>query len=291
MPTLLLSSSKTFVNEKSPLIHQNDLLERQLKQDGSIEAAYQLASTTEYIHDAQGKCFNCDKIANYYLAALRLNKRKQPMQLNAMLLAIVQQTIALIQSHVDVSRTTHLPWLPVLMTELRELGKLVKDDSVQADRYIPLSLPVNASTQCQQPLSMREEYGRTIRISIYHCRANLCEDMDLNKAITYYRKCLSVHPTQLDFQHQKLQSSAKIALEHLIADQHKDDKSTIRPKLPSRTSSVSSGASSSCSMSCSNCGVEKRGMPVCSRCKSQYYCGIRCLKAHKPVHDLECRQY
>lgn len=292
MPTLLLSSSKTFTNEKSPLIHSNDQLERQLKQEGSIEAAYQLASTTEYTHDAQGKCLNCDKIANYYLAALRLSKSKQPMQLNAMLLAIVQQTIALIQSHVDVSRATHLPWLPVLMTELRELGKLVKDDSTQADRYIPLSLPVDVSTHCQPPpLSMREEYGRTIRMSIYHCRANLCEDMDLNKSITYYRKCLSVHPTQLDLQQQKLQHSAKIALEHLIADQLKVDNSTMRPKLPSRTSSVSSGASSSCSMSCSNCGVEKRGMPVCSKCKSQYYCGIRCLKAHKPVHDLECRQY
>ncbi|KAL9551714.1 hypothetical protein MBANPS3_004116 [Mucor bainieri] len=285
MPTLLLSRSKTFTNEKSPLIHSNDQLERQLKQEGSIEAAYQLASTTEYTHDTQGKCFNCDKIASYYLAALRLNKSKQPMQLNAMLLAVVQQTIALIQCHVDASRATHLPWLPVLMTELRELGKLVKDDSTQADRYVPLSLPVN------QPLSMREEYGRTIRLSIYHCRANLCEDMDLNKSITYYRKCLSVHPTQLDFQKQKLQHSAKMALEHLIADQLKDDNSTMRPKLPSRTSSVSSGASSSCSMSCSNCGVEKRGMPVCSKCKSQYYCGIRCLKAHKPVHDLECRQY
>jgi hypothetical protein len=293
MPTLLLSNNKTFDNKKSP-IRQNDHLERQLNQEGSIESAYQLASTTEYRHDSHGECYNCDKIANYYLVAFRLNKSKHSMQYNAMLLAIVQQTIALIQCHIDISRSTHLPWLPVLMTELRELGKLIKDDSLQPDRYISLSLPINVSThiQQQQPqLSMREDYGRTIRISIYHCRANLCEDMDLNKAITYYRKCLSVYPTHLDSQQQKLQISAKIALEHLIADQQKDDNNSVRPKLPSRTSSVSSGASSSCSMSCSNCGVEKRGMPVCSKCKSQYYCGIRCLKAHKPVHDLECRQY
>ncbi|KAI8644546.1 hypothetical protein BD408DRAFT_413247 [Parasitella parasitica] len=287
MPTLLLPNNKIFDNEKSPFISQNDHLEHQLKPDESIEAAYQMAATTEYSHDSQGTCYNCDNTANYHLIALRLSKRKQSIQTNAALLAIVQQAVALIQCHVDNSRATHLPWLPVLMTELRELGKLIKDDSLQTDRYIPLSLPLNVSTHSKQQLVMREDYGRAIRISVYYCRAHICEDMDLDKAISYYRKCLSVHPTLLDAQQQNLQQSAKMALEQLITDQH----NTTRPKLPSRTSSVSSGASSSCSMSCSNCGVEKRGMPVCSKCKSQYYCGIRCLKAHKPVHDLECRQY
>ncbi|KAI9276010.1 hypothetical protein BY458DRAFT_546224 [Sporodiniella umbellata] len=63
-----------------------------------------------------------------------------------------------------------------------------------------------------------------------------------------------------------------------------------RPYLPSRTSSVSSQGSAFY-QSCANCGKEKRGMPVCSQCKSQSYCTLRCLKEHQPVHQLDCRSF
>lgn len=288
MPTLLLSgdsnNNRNIHADNASLATTTTDLVRQLEQ-GSIEAAYKLASLTEYKHD--GGCYNCDTIANYYLMAFRFVRNDDSIKCNPLLLSLVQQSIQLLLCHVDVSRIQHLPWLPTLMSELRELGKRIKDESSEADRLV--SLP---NVQVSYPLcvdnSINGEYGRAIRISIYHCRALLCEDMDTSKSISYYRKCLSVRPSRVESQ--RLQQSAKIALQHLITDEEKYAAATMdyRPKLPSRTSSVSSGASSSCSMACANCGVEKRGMPVCARCKSQYYCGIRCLKAHKPVHDLEC---
>lgn len=289
MPTLLLSSQKTLqslnTNEKKAPLSTRIQLERQIEQ-GSIEAAIQLASITEYKHDMIHGCVNCDVIANYYLMAFRLVKNNSS-ECNSLLLSLVQQTIGLILCHMDISRIQHLPWLPILMTELRELGKQIKDESSEPDKIVPLPNIHEDTTSIDSfymDNSMNGEYGRAIRISIYHCRAVLCEDIDTIKSISYYRKCLSVRSSPVESQ--KLQQSAKVALQHLITDGQKY--AANRPRLPSRTSSVSSGASSSCSMACANCGVEKRGMPVCSKCKSQYYCGVRCLKAHKPVHDLEC---
>lgn len=286
MPSILSSKrtpSLQRINEKASLTPSRDNLERQMEQ-GSIEAAYTLASITEYRHDRI--CHNCDSIANYYLMAYGLVKGNQTIECNALLLALVQQSIQFIQCHLDISRQYHLAWLPLLIAELRALGKQVKDESTEPDRLVPLSNLDQVSNNEPADNSIQGEYGRAIRISIYHCRALLCEDIDTTKSIFYYRKCVSVRPSPLESQ--KLQQSAKLALQHLITDSHKYAAADSRPRLPSRTSSVSSGASSACPMSCSNCGVEKRGMPVCSRCKSQYYCGVRCLKAHKPVHDLEC---
>lgn len=306
MPTLLVSSATTLVdnNEKSPFTptatgttrpttneQERSRLEYQLNQEGSIEAAYKLASLLVFKHDTIQGCFNCDKMANYYLLAFRL-ARNQATQSNPLLLAVVQQTIQLVQYHMDMSRMQYLPWLPILMSELRELGKQIKDSSIEGDRLVPLTpnmetvsiLPPSNSTMYGR--EEQEDYGRAIRISIYHCRSILCEDVDSTKAISYYRKCVSVRPSRI-LDSQKLQQSAKEALQHYLQAEEQQNTTSTRPSLPSRTSSVSSGASS-CSMACANCGVEKRGMPVCSKCKSQYYCGVRCLKAHKPVHDLEC---
>jgi hypothetical protein len=296
MPTLLVYSRQLVDNsEKSitptttarqqPTSNEKLILERQLAQ-GSIEAAYKLASHVESKHDVGG-CCNCDIVANYYLLAFQLARNNgEFVTCNSLLLALVQQTAQLVQYHMEISRIQHLPWLPVLMSELRELGKQIKDSSTEGDRLVPLlpnldfvSIDTNVGGGVE---AIEQDYGRAIRTSIYHCRAVLCEDMDSSKAISYYRKCLSVRPTAI-VESQKIQESAKEALRQIITEDN-----TIRPRLPSRTSSVSSGASSSCSMACANCGVEKRGMPVCSKCKSQYYCGVRCLKAHKPVHDLEC---
>lgn len=283
MPSLLLPSNIISPlernNEKFPLITSDRFnLERQLEL-GSIEAACQLASLTEYKHDKIHGCYNCDLISKYYILGFELVKSKQ-LECNSVLLGLVQQVIQFIQCHLDISRQEHVSWLPVLMTKLRELGKQIKDECYEADRFVPLP-PTNNMEAISMDNSMDGEYGRAIRISIYYCRAVLCEDIDNTKSISYYRKCVSVRPSPLESQN--FQQSAKLALLHLITDH-----ATNRPRLPSRTSSVSSGASSSCSMSCSNCGVEKRGMPVCSKCKSQYYCGVRCLKAHKPIHEAEC---
>jgi hypothetical protein len=286
MPILLQNTQEfhSTTNEKTPFDNSTErmILERQLEQ-GSVQAAIQLASTTECKHDHFSSCYNCDKVANYYLVAFRSIINKQPIICNSLLLGLVEQTVDLIHCHLQVSRIRHLPWLPVLMSELRELGKQLKDESSEPDRLVPLPLPVEQDQESINRVPINESFARAIRITIYYCRATLCEDIDTNKSISYYRKCVSVRPTQFDTQN--LQQSARTALQHLIADQ---DKYSNRPRLPSRTSSVSS--SSSNSMSCSNCGIEKRGMPVCSKCKSQYYCGIRCLKAHKPVHELECHQ-
>ena len=262
-------------------------LERQLAQ-GSMEAAYQLASATEYEHDMIQGCHQCDTIANYYLMGLGLAKNKELVDCNALLLDLVQQSIQLVMCHVDISRIRHLPWLPILMSELRDLGKHIKDESSEADGLVPLPEMDRATHPLCIDDSINGEYGRAIRISIYYCRAMLCEDLDTTKSISYYRKCLSVRSSPLETQ--KIQETAKLTLQHLIADGGQKYASD-RPRLPSRTSSVSSGTSSSSSMACANCGVEKRGMPVCSKCKSQYYCGIRCLKIHKPVHELECSSH
>lgn len=287
MPSLLLSNSAVSFernNEKSPLITgDRSNLERQLEL-GSIEAACQLASLTEYKHDEIHGCYNCDLISKYYILGFELANSRQ-LECNSVLLGLVQQVIQFIQCHLDISRQEHVSWIPDLMNKLRELGKKIKDESSETDRYVSLPPTNQMETMRTEVISidnsMNGEYGRAIRISIYYCRAALCEDVDTTKSISYYRKCVSVRPSPLESQN--YQQSAKLALLHLIADH-----ATNRPRLPSRTASVSSGASSSCSMSCSNCGVEKRGMPVCSKCKSQYYCGVRCLKAHKSIHEAEC---
>ncbi|KAI7877080.1 uncharacterized protein EV154DRAFT_525584 [Mucor mucedo] len=288
MPSLLLSNNAVSLernNEKSPVITRDrSNLERQLEL-GSIEAACQLASLTEYKHDEIHGCYNCDLIAKYYILGFQSVKNSKQLECDSILLGLVQQVIQFIQCHLDISRIEHVSWLPVLMNNLRELGKQIKDESNEADRYVPLpptsSQMETVGTDISMDNSVSGEYGRAIRISIYYCRAALCEEVDTAKSVSYYRKCVSVRPSPVESQN--FQQSAKLALLHLIADH-----ATNRPRLPSRTSSVSSGASSSCSMSCSNCGVEKRGIPVCSKCKSRYYCGVRCLKAHKPIHDAEC---
>lgn len=298
MPSVLLQNNAIFhstAKEKSALttlVGNNStermILERQLEQ-GSVQAAGQLVSMTECKHNTFSSCYNCDKVAHYYLVAFRSTSNKQPILCNSLLLSLVEKSVDLIHSHLEVSKMQHLPWMPALMSELRELGKHLKDESPKPDRLVPLPLPLEQDQDSVNGIDnvpINEAYGRAIRITIYYCRATLCEDMDIKKSINYYRKCVSVRPTQFDTQ--KLQQSARTALQHLIADQYKYTDVSSRPQLPSRTSSVSSGASLSSSMTCSNCGIEKRGMPVCSKCKSQYYCGVRCLKAHKPVHELAC---
>jgi hypothetical protein len=299
MSTILFSNQSYLErsNEKASLTDRKVILENHLRQTGSAEAALELASLTEHhqiqIQDndhtqASLECEkHCDHVAAYYLCAISHVRQKYPIECTPALLEIVKQSAELIKAHVEISKMKHLAWVPLLVGELREIGKQVKDEGSESDRLVSLgSCPNINETPVQGKSSVDEEYRRAIRITIYYCRAALCEQSDLDKSIAFYRKCVSVRPTQLEPQ-QSLQETAKAALQHLIADQENYSKS-VRPTLPSRSSSVSSSNSSSCAVSCGNCGVEKRGMPVCSKCKAQYYCGARCLKAHKPVHDLEC---
>ncbi|KAI7897551.1 uncharacterized protein BX663DRAFT_527802 [Cokeromyces recurvatus] len=224
----------------------------------------------------------CNTLAREYLNYIRSTTTYQKqimMACNTRLLSTVQGSIELIQAH----RLRQTSWLPHLLKELCQLGKLIKDASVEVDRVIPFSslysieerIASSSSSSSSCP-SIYEAYGRAIRISIYYGRAVLYYNDD--KFIYYCHKCISVHPppTHIDTSTQRLQ---QMALKYLTTT-HK------RPKLPSRTSSFSSFMS--LSTTCSNCGVEKKGMPVCSKCKVQSYCSLQCLKAHKPIHTLEC---
>ncbi|KAI8369035.1 hypothetical protein BD560DRAFT_398425 [Blakeslea trispora] len=260
-----------------------------------IQKIVEATSTIEYKHDNITGCYRCDEIAGQCLLGLQWVKQQQTTFVcNASLLKLVQQSVGLVQQHTDMSRVQHLAWVPVLMNALRELGKRIKDESPESDRMVSLPLSIESESEEEQSHNSLsqwetsghpyEDYGRAIRITIYYCRASLCEELDLAKSIHYYRKCMSVRPSP--YESQRLQVSAKTALQHLIAESYP----LKRPSLTSRTSSISSIATtSSCSMSCANCGVEKRAMPVCSRCKSQYYCSIKCLKIHKPVHQTNCQ--
>ncbi|KAI8987035.1 hypothetical protein BDB01DRAFT_784361 [Pilobolus umbonatus] len=269
----------------SLLIHgDTSKLEHQLEH-GSVQATLLLASMAHSNH--VGNCKYCEIIGYYYTRTLTVTN-----QVNELLYTVVQQAVELIQSHLDIVKNRHLPWYPVLINKLREIGKHIKDESTDVDAFVPLSPVIVQPKEDNGKGLIRWEdpsmvYGRAIRISIYYCRATLYEESDMNKSIHYYRKCLSVHPPTLE-QARIVQQSARLALSHLIADQQKYAADDI-PRLASRTSSVSSVASSSGSRSCANCGIEKKTMPVCSKCKVSYYCGVRCLKAHKPAHSLECQ--
>ncbi|KAI8372049.1 hypothetical protein EDC96DRAFT_439343 [Choanephora cucurbitarum] len=255
-----------------------------------LQRTTEVASTINQKHDSLSECHQCHEIANQYLLGFQWAKQQPTLVCNAPLLKLVQQSVELIQNHINLARVQHLAWVPVLMNALRELGKTIKDECSESDRMVSLPLSIESESEEEQlhnhstkwGTSSHEDYGRAIRIAIYYCRASMCEELDLSKSIHYYRKCISVRPSQ--YGSQPLQVSARTALQHLIAEQYRNK----RPSLTSRTSSISSITTSSCSMACANCGVEKRAMPVCSRCKSQYYCSIQCLKIHKPVHQIDC---
>ncbi|KAG1052244.1 hypothetical protein G6F43_005610 [Rhizopus delemar] len=210
-------------------------------------------------------CSQCARVANYCRMTLKSSRRLDNLiECDSDLFELVQLSIQLIQYHME-----HLSsWIPALFHELCELNRQLKEESVERDSLIPLSEEVNEE---------EDRWACAIRVAIYHCRASLYEQQNIQRSLEYYRKCLCVRPSK----HTRLiQQSARVALEQL-------SRVHVRPCLPSRTSSVSSKGSTA-HKTCSNCGREKRGMPVCSRCKSQFYCTVRCLQEHKPIHDLEC---
>ncbi|CAO3692768.1 unnamed protein product [Rhizopus stolonifer] len=212
-------------------------------------------------------CSQCVHMSKYCGKALHSSRTHSFVRCDSDLFQLVELSIQLIQYHAEHTCS----WIPALLHELFELSKQIKEESAEVDRLTLLE---------EEESTEEDGWDRAIRISIYYCRASLYEQQNMQRALEYYRKCLCVRPSK----HTNLvQRSARLALEQL-------GQSHIRPYFPSRTSSVSSKGSAA-HKSCSNCGREKRGMPVCSQCKSQYYCTVRCLKEHKPIHALECHAF
>ncbi|ORY99040.1 hypothetical protein BCR43DRAFT_488621 [Syncephalastrum racemosum] len=125
-----------------------------------------------------------------------------------------------------------------------------------------------------------DPYRRAIRIACYYNRAKTRP----TSAQKYYRKCLSPDlactsiPVALELQNKALQNIQEPSSDH-------------RPRSVARSASVCSSNSSNASSTasaCSQCGIERRAMPVCARCRSQSYCSYKCLAAHKPVHQRDC---
>jgi hypothetical protein len=261
MPTLLSFTNAFSMNEKTS-VSNVQLLEKQLD-GGSVQAAIDLAAIIGVKHDETAECDQCNRIANYFIIAFQSTK-SQPI--NATLFTLVTQTIDLVQSH----NNTNYSWLTILIKELRDLQKRIKEDTQIEDKYVPLPLPTHFQLQLPEHDTVEEQYGRAIRIAIYHCRAS----RNTENAMHYFRKCVSILPTPFDYS--SLQQSAKQRLME------------SRPLF--KTCSTSSSISSGGNMTCASCGVEKKRMPVCSKCKSQSYCSIRCIKTHKSIHAIDCHQ-
>ncbi|KAI9311681.1 hypothetical protein BX666DRAFT_916944 [Dichotomocladium elegans] len=133
-------------------------------------------------------------------------------------------------------------------------------------------------------------FRRAIRIIIYHAKGAACHPK-------YYRKCTEIEapvscgccPPHIVSALREIQTSA----EHIYSSMQRSPSSVSMTSIPSTRSSSSCSSSSSSSRSstrsnCSHCGKEKRGMPVCAKCKAQAYCSLRCLHAHSLEHNKTC---
>ncbi|KAI7861069.1 hypothetical protein BDC45DRAFT_493457 [Circinella umbellata] len=143
----------------------------------------------------------------------------------------------------------------------------------------------------QQPLPHCQAicYRRAIRILIYYFRAQHYHPK-------YYKKCIQV-PEPCSCCPSDVQETIS-EIQHSATNKSIDTSTTATTSnkfltTSSRTMSVSSYSTnssyaSSTSSNCSHCGIEKRAMPVCARCKSQTYCSNKCRMAHQPIHQREC---
>lgn len=131
-------------------------------------------------------------------------------------------------------------------------------------------------------------YIRAIRILLYHDRAQY----HYGDKIKYLKKCIAI-----DLPTCSCCDWSRVADCQATANRFLDEHASHTPTTSSRTSLFSSQVSTASSYSyfsssagsrCGNCGIEKRAMPVCARCRSQVYCSYRCLVAHQPVHERDC---
>lgn len=152
----------------------------------------------------------------------------------------------------------------------------------------------------EHPHKVEACYSRVIRIMLYYTRAQATL-----RAAKYYKKCMDVAlpccgPSHIHALAEHFRDLAAKGLEEEEKQQELQDSTSPSKKMSVRSMSVSSYRSSSSSQSgssfnstnsatCTRCGVEKRAMPVCAKCKAQAYCSIRCLKAHQTVHQESCR--
>lgn len=260
----------------------------------SLNDAIRLASQVNMKHDANG-CCQCDMVADYYITTLRYAKEHEPIHCNSDLFELIWQMTNLILAHRETNKYQYIPWFDLITVELWDLAKQLKEESYECDLHISTtqvlkrksidSIQSDSTTITDE--DDEENYRRAIRITIYNCRALVCEQSnDTNQAIIYYRKCASVRPTPFEPQ-QHLQQSALNAMHRLIG-QTKQLKTPVTSTFSISSTESSVSTSKLAIMTCENCGKEKPFMPVCSRCKSQPYCSVRCLRAHQPVHIQTC---
>ncbi|KAI8089862.1 uncharacterized protein BX664DRAFT_334102 [Halteromyces radiatus] len=233
-------------------------------------------------HDEKG-CQQCDLVAMYYRQALHGSRQQEQSD---DVLELVWQMTKMLLEHMETRLYHHLDWFDPMAHDLWMYAKWLKED------------------QPEEPVE------NAIRITIYHCRAAIYQYdggmENLYKARLYYRKCLALS-TSFDTQ-QDLQNNASSFLsDHplvLVTPTFSPSSSSSLlsnhpPSLQSPTSisstpssiSLSSSTTSSFAISaCGQCGLEKKAMPVCAKCKYQRYCSIKCLKQHQPSHTLVCQK-
>jgi hypothetical protein len=285
--------------------HYQQQLNLNVVRQYSLQDAIRLASQANMKHDANGCCC-CDTVAGYYMTALKYARENEPIQCNSDLYDLVWRMTNLVLAHRETSKYQYLNWFDTISEELWKFAKQLKEESYECDLHIPTtglykrgSIDSTHSDNSNSSFEDDEEnYRRAIRINIYNCRALVYEQSnEVNQAIIYYRKCAAVRSTPFEPQ-QHTQQSALAAMHRLIQ--------SSPPQLKQRTSynsafmscdslsssttvsSASSSTSSKSSISCSSCGIEKKVMPVCAKCKTQPYCSVRCMKTHKSTHTSVC---
>ncbi|ORZ03636.1 hypothetical protein BCR43DRAFT_483689 [Syncephalastrum racemosum] len=247
----------------------------------------------------------CKTAISFHLSMLRYYKKQVDEEFGTLvcsrdLLEVVWQICQVLLEHTEQQPPSNKyyaslrgePWLEQVQREIWDLGKQLKDESVESDYVTPGDGREQEVWGVAQQQDDQELYRRAIRISIYFSRALLYQHQhNLDKALMYYRKCLSVRPVprQLFETQYQVQQSAWETMEALQSrhEQMLHEASISTTSLD--TSSESSESSTSSPRSCGQCGAERRVMPVCARCRTQAYCSRRCLTEHQPVHKTTCR--
>lgn len=257
---------------------------------GSLAATLQLAYIEDAKHDPQTTaCQRCDAVADHYLAALEriMTCTEGGVYCSADLLELVSQMCQMVLEHAFYQQDSW--WFHPLTKTLWDFAKQLKDESTGSDHHVittlePASIIVTEDEEDNQ--DEQEAYRRAIRITVYHCRAHVYQrHRELDRAAYYFRKCVAVHQPSSSscFETQRLlRESAKISLKELATC------SGINQQQQQRRGSISSNGSAE--STCAHCGKEKRGMPVCAKCRAMSYCSNRCLMADKPVHDKQCHR-
>lgn len=279
--------------------HYQQQLNTESNRQKSLQEAIKLASQVNMKHDVNG-CYQCDLASGYYMTALKCVTISEPIQCNDDLFELVWYMTDLVLSHRETNKYQHLNWFNRITQELWDFAKRLKEESFECDLHVSVngkrdSIDSTSSTVSSFSENEDENYRRAIRITIYNCRAQVCEQSnEVKQAIVYYRKCASVRPTPFDSQ-QHLQQTALATMQRLIESsrptiRHNSSFSTYTSDSIYTTSSRStfSSTTSRSMVSCSHCGIEKLVMPVCARCKTQSYCSVRCIKSNESTHSLTC---